>query len=248
MIKNKTIDIENHIIICGWQKKTPQIIKELHAREEYVDTRFVVISDRKDFENLDLKRRGLSSEGVILCEGDFTDPAVLRSVNIEKASTSIILPDWSRNRSSRDIDARTVLTALTIEKLNPNIYSCAELLDLVYESHMRMGKVDQVIRGGYFSGLITAQAAIDGNLIPYLKKFLPADSDHDFQNIPLPAFLIDQEFGTVLQKLRYDSNTLPVGVKTEEGKLIINPENYILKPGDILVGFVNRKKNNSKQP
>lgn len=238
----KISDLKDHIIICGWQKKTPQIIKELHAREEYSKTHMVIISDMEKFRDTAIESFALTSEFVIFIEGDFTDPGILRAVNIEKARTAIILPDWSGNRSSRDVDARTVLTSLTIEKLNPDIYSCAELIDLVYESHMRMGHVDQIIRGGYFSGLITAHAAINENLLPFLKEFLPCDSENDFQNIEIPHSLMGKEFDMAINKLEEEKNILPIGVKTIEGELIINPMSYILKQGDILVGFVKRNK------
>mgnify|MGYP000864037676 FL=1 len=241
IMRKTSFDIlENHIIICGWEQKTPQIIKELQASAEYKNADIVLISDREDFMNMDLKRLNIKTDRIYLMQGDFTDPNILRKANINSAKIAIILPDRSGERNNRDIDARTVLTALTIEKLNHTVYSCAELLDSEYESHMRMGNVNEVILGGYYSGLIAAHAAMNENIVPFIRNIVPSQAENKFQNIQLPEDLIGKEFGEVITELRKKQKTLPVGVKTSEGELIINPSEYIMKKGDYLIGLVNK--------
>jgi len=241
IMKKTSFDIlENHIIICGWEQKTSQIIKELQASAEYKNSDIVLISDREDFMNMDLQRLNIKTDRIYLMQGDFTDPNILRKANINTAKIAIILPDRTGERNNRDIDARTVLTALTIEKLNHTVYSCAELLDSEYESHMRMGNVNEVLLGGYYSGLIAAHAAMNENLVPFIKNIVPSQSEHKFQNIQLPEDLIGKEFGEVIESLRKKQKTLPVGVKTSGGELIINPSEYIMKEGDYLIGLVSK--------
>jgi len=239
--------LKNHMIICGWQEKTPQIIKELMASEEYGRTDIIVISDKEDFTCMDLNRIGIDRPCVYLIEGDFTDPAVLKKARIDVAKIAIILPDRSCKRSNRDIDARTVLTALTIEKLNSSVYSCVELLDPEYESHMAIGNVDQVIVGGYYSGLIAAQSAINEYIIPFLKSLLPSESENKLQNIPLPPELTGKEFGEAIKFFRKKEGTLIMGVRLFEGELILNPKNYFLKGGDYLLGIVNKDTRGEKE-
>ena len=241
IMRKTSFDIlENHIIICGWEQKTLQIIKELQASSEYKNSDIVLISDRENFMNMDLQKPGIKTDRIYLMQGDFTDPNILRKANINTAKIAIILPDRTGERNNRDIDARTVLTALTIEKLNQTVYSCAELLDAEYESHMRMGNVNEVILGGYYSGLMAAHAAMNENIIPFIKNILPSQSENKFQNIRLPEDLIGKEFGDVIEELRKKQKTLPVGVRTAEGELIINPQNYIMKKGDYLIGLVSK--------
>ncbi|MEQ8187468.1 MAG: NAD-binding protein [Candidatus Eremiobacterota bacterium] len=232
--------LENHIIICGWERKTLQIIKELQSSPDYKNSDIVLISDRENFINMDLQKPGVKTDRIYLMEGDFTDPNILRKANIMTAKIAIILPDKSGDRNNRDIDARTVLTALTIEKLNHNVYSCAELLDPEYESHMKMGNVNEVILGGYYSGLIAAHAAMNENIVPFLKNILPSQAENKFQNIQIPENLIGKEFGEVISELRKIKKALPVGVKTSGGELIINPSEYIMKEGDYLIGLVSK--------
>jgi len=233
--------LEKHIIICGWWPETTErVVKELQAAEEYSYTNILLISDKKDFAATNLKNLGIKTGRVFLIEGDFTDPAVLKRANISTAKIAIVLADKSGGRSNRDMDARTVLTALTVERLNPDVYTCAELLDPEYESHMAIGQVDQVVVGGYFSGLIAANAAMNKNLIPFLYGTLPSKAGNRFQTIILPGTLIGKEFGNVIDEMRNKLQTLPVGVKTEEGNIIINPEKYFMKQGDSLIGLVRK--------
>ena len=61
---------------------------------------------------------------------DFTKVATLEKAGIHRANTCIILSDMSQGRSVQDADARTILAALTVEKLNLDIYTCAEISTL----------------------------------------------------------------------------------------------------------------------
>lgn len=130
--------------------------------------------------------------------------------------------------------------ALTLEKLNSSVYSCAELLEEEYESHMKLGKVNEVIIGGYYSGLIAAHSAINENLVPLLKSILPARAEHKLDNIKISQDLVGKEFGEVIEQMRREKNTLPIGVKTATGALLINPGNYIIQQGDCIVGLVSK--------
>ena len=234
--------LEEHIIICGWQQKTPQIVKELLRVEEYEGTDIVIISDRENFLDINLDRIGINPTYVYLLEGDFTDPNILRKARIDVAKIAIILPDRSGKRSNRDIDARTVLTALTIEKLNSSVYSCVELLDPEYESHMTVGNVDQVIVGGYYSGLIAAHAPVNEYIIPFLDSLLPSHTDDKLQNISVEAEMYGKSFDKVLSEFRKERKILLMGVKTLKGELLLNPENYSLRPGDCLLGIAKIEK------
>ncbi len=52
----------------------------------------------------------------------------MEKARVHRANTCIILSDMSQGRSVQAADAWTILTALTVEKLNLDIYTCAELI------------------------------------------------------------------------------------------------------------------------
>jgi voltage-gated potassium channel len=237
--------LEEHIIICGWQERTPQIITELHRCEKYRRTNIVVISHARDFVNLDLDKYGVDASRVYLLEGDFTDPEILKKANIHTASIAIILPYWSEGRTRRDVDARTVLAALTIEKLNGDVYSCAELLDQEYESHMEIGNVNEVIIGGYYNGLIMAHAAINQDLVPFIKEILPAQAEHKLGNISMSDEFIGKKFEDAVQGMMASRKILPVGIRTEDGNLLLNPYGRVLQKSDYFVAIFNKKDKSS---
>ena len=69
---------------------------------------------------------------------DFTRVDALERVGAHRASTCVILSDTSNGRSEQDADARTILSALTVEKLNPEVYTCAELCNRSNGTHLQM--------------------------------------------------------------------------------------------------------------
>ena len=54
-------------------------------------------------------------------KGDFTRRETLDLAQIDTAASVIVLADTTMERAHQDIDARTVLASLAIEKINPNI-------------------------------------------------------------------------------------------------------------------------------
>ena len=228
--------LEEHVIICGWEDITPQIIKELQSDEKYKRSRnIVIISDDKDFTNTDLNKFDIDPSCIYLIEGDFTDPEILQKARIKYAEIAIILPDWTEGRSKRDIDARTVLTALTIEKLNPDVYSCAVILDKEYESHMRMGQVNEIIIGDYYNGLITAHAAHNKNLVPFIQSIIPSKAAHKLSEKKICQKYIGKKFESILTDYRKEYKNLPVGIKNPNGKMLINPSDYTIAENDIII-------------
>lgn len=55
------------------------------------------------------------------------------------------MSDQSTSFSNMEIDSRTVMAVLTIEKLNRNIYTAAELLDEKFEKYLEIAHCDEVI-------------------------------------------------------------------------------------------------------
>ena len=102
---------EGHTILCGWNSHALQIVKELEASGHPV----VVICTKRPPE--------LKNSTMPVVEGDCSADDVLKKAGVETATSAIILAEDAGRLPADTVDARSILTALAVESLRPEIYS-----------------------------------------------------------------------------------------------------------------------------
>ena len=208
------------------------IIREYRASSQLKRVQVAVISE------LDLEEAGVPADlksQIFYLHDDFTRIAALERAGIERAKTCIILADVSNGRSEQDADARTILSALTVEKINPNVYTCAELLNRHYGSHLSMGKVNDYVVSGDYSAYLLAQSAMNRGLMGVLGELLTYQHGQEFYRQPILPEWRGKSFTELLLLLREQHDSILVAVHTLEGKQLINPRDYHFVDGDEIV-------------
>jgi voltage-gated potassium channel len=128
-------DLENHMIICGWNRKAEIIVREAFAARKENPMQIVVIAKLEGGTIPHIPDPALRAH-VQFLNDDFTKVSALEKAGVKRAATVILLSDTEKGRNERDADARTILAALTVEKLNPKAYTCAELNRREYAQHL----------------------------------------------------------------------------------------------------------------
>jgi voltage-gated potassium channel len=222
---------QDHVILCGWNNQAEIIIRELRASPGRESTPIVVITSGTRDQLLlppDL------DANVSFYFDDFTRITVLEKVGIHRASTCIILADTQGGRSDQDADARTILAALTVEKLNPDVYTCAELLNRSYGSHLQMGRVNDYVVSGEHGAFLLAQAAMNRGLMDVFSELLTYQRGTSSIGSSCPTILRAIVPGTV-RRIEKRHNAVLVSVHTADGQMFVNPPDYIFRAGDQIV-------------
>ncbi|MEC9094973.1 MAG: ion transporter [Planctomycetota bacterium] len=225
-------DVEDHIIICGWNTKTEIIIKEFKASGRSKHKPIVVIAD------LDLAQQGIPPEitkEFIFIRDDFTRVTALERAQIGRAQTCIILADISNGRSEQDADARTILSALTCESLNPAVYTCAELLNRSYGGHLNLGRVNDYVVSGEYAGYMLAQAAMNHGLMSVLDELLTHQHGQVFFRVQAPDDWDGKDYLECMIELKKKHNATLVAVQHKNGEMNVNPDEHVFEKGDEIV-------------
>lgn len=149
-------DLENHIVVCGWNRSGGVLLEEIQAHLDMKNRPIAVVAESRPEFSDEIE----ANPRIIFVEGDYTRVDVLKRARVEVASSAILLADRTNpNRSDQDRDARTILAALMIEKLHPGIFTCAELLSRNNEVHLRMAGIEEVVIGDEYSATILATSA-----------------------------------------------------------------------------------------
>lgn len=225
-------DLEGHLIICGWNRKAEIIVREYDAAKRDDPMPVVVIAKlegQPTFADPNLRKR------VLFLDDDFTKVSALQKANVAKATTCIVLSDTARGRNERDADARTILAALTVEKLNPACYTCAELNRREYAQHLTLGAVDDYVVGGEHSAFLLAQAALNRGTLNVFSELLSYEYGHKFCRIQVPKDFVGKPFVDAFVDMKKKKNVTLVAVMDEKGKSHINASERVLEKTDSLV-------------
>lgn len=222
------MDLEDHIVICGWNRAMNLLLEVLQNSEEYKNKSIVLVAEYEDDEPeslLDPHHVSYISM-LYVVRGDFTRTDILERAGVERASEAIILADKCKHRSDQDRDARTILAALLIEKINPEIFTCVEILNRENAAHIKFAGVEEVLVTDDYAGPILANAQRTRGLIPMLDELFNPSVGNQFYKIDFPPSWIGKTIGDVFQVLKseYNATLISLEVLTEEGPSVeVNP-------------------------
>jgi voltage-gated potassium channel len=219
--------LTRHLVICGWNNRVPLVLEEvLSAEREFA---IVIVADLAETPPEVARLDGAGR--VFFVRGDFTRPEVLEQARIHHAERAILCSDSTKERSDQDRDARTVLAALMIERMNPTIHTCAELLNRQNEYHLRMAGVEEVVVTSEAGGHHLALAALHAGLSKVVQELLTVKQGQALCKLKVPDGLRGATFAIALERLKREQDALLIGLevrgqdgaKAEGYQLLVNP-------------------------
>lgn len=223
-------ELNKHILICGFSAKAAILANEFLLDPAFKDAEILLVSEKA---NLDvIKKRGIKTDRISVLNEDFTRMETLKQAGVERAIAAVILSEHGENRTTRDIDARTILAALTIERLNPTIHTSAEIYNEEYSTHLKMGGVEDVVIQGEVSGKLLARIAMHEGLLAFFKDLLSRESGHTLTFIDPPQEVIGLTCKEAIAIIYSELGFTMVGIKPKKQELKINPAGHVINSTD----------------
>ncbi|NLF95950.1 MAG: hypothetical protein GX569_04365 [Candidatus Riflebacteria bacterium] len=223
-------ELNKHILICGFSAKAAILANEFLLDPAFKDAEILLVSEKASLDSL--KARGIQTDRISMLNEDFTRMETLKKAGVERAVAAVILSEHGENRTTRDIDARTILAALTIEKLNPKIHTSAEIYNEEYASHLKMGGVEDVVIQGEVSGKLLARISMHEGLLAFFKDLLSRESGHTLTFIEPPQEVIGLTCSDAIAIIYRELGFTMVGIKPQKEPLKINPNGHVIDSSD----------------
>ena len=211
------VNIKNHIILCGWNRNADKIIDSIQYLAEATRKNIVLINDLDEEEIARLKTRYRKIR-LHFVVGDFTSEQVLEKANLEAAETVIIIPS-DINDSIQNPDDKTILAALTIKGLEPNIRLIAYLHDRENLTHIKRANADEVVISDDFGAYMLASHVMNPGIPQTVNRLLDNVSKNRFKRVDIPSEFIGKPFDNLFNHFRKKNNSILVGVFSEEENL-----------------------------
>ncbi|HBB35311.1 MAG TPA: cag pathogenicity island protein Cag26 [Cyanobacteria bacterium UBA8803] len=222
----RSYNFENHIILCEWNARSRAILKELRLDAQTAKMPIVLIA------NLD--RKPLEDPNLFFIQGNVSDETLNRA-NLVKASTVIILGDDSLDDTARD--AKVILSTLTIESINSQVYTIVELVNEGYIQTCKRAKADEIIVSSELSSMLISQATLNHGITKVISDLLSSQDGNQLYKIAIPPSKVGSSFVEVLIYMKEVYQSIVLGVqKGSEGEVISNPPaDYHLEDNDYLI-------------
>jgi voltage-gated potassium channel len=219
----------NHLLICGWNPKGIEIIRELRAKE---------VEDRREIVILaDVETAPVEQDDVTFVRGNPNHAEDLLRAGLDRVSTVIILAD-ATNASDEpdDLDARSLLTTLAVEAVNGDAYSCVEVVKSENRQHFERTRADELVVTAELTGSLLAASARTHGLTAVIADLLTHPEGQELYRVPVPNELVGHTVREALEVLKDEYNSLLVGVYVAEACTVNPPGTDVLSgDGDLLV-------------
>lgn len=224
----KSVKCSDHIIICGWNPLGEHVIRELKYEVDTNRTAIVIL------ENLD--ESPVSDPEILFVHGNEDCPEALLKAGADRAKVAIILADFENKNHSvdkDDIDARTVLTALAVRGLNPDIKIAAEILDPKNIPHVKRAEVSEILVSGVLGGSLLARSALHHGLTDVVHDLATSGEGSQIYKIKAPSHLVGLSYGDAVSRLQTDEEMTIIALQSGE-KIVTNANGEKIADGDSL--------------
>ncbi len=231
------LNIQNHIILCGWNKEGNQILEALEHLMHGEKGDVVLINDltEDDINHLKNSFRGVRIHYVA---GDFTQETILERANLRKANTVVIIPN-EINAQTVNADEKTIFATLTIKSLEPNVRVVAYLTDRDNLTHIKRANADEVVISDDFGAFMLASHVMDPGIPQAVNRLMDSQSRSHFTRVDIPSEFVGKSYDSLFDYYRKKHGWVLVGVFSEEENLGIGA--ILSSDSSALDAFIERK-------
>jgi len=209
----KTKMVKDHLIICGYNKNVPELIKNLTHTSVIRKKRRHIILLAELGESNPLYRHGLDNERIGYINGSATKRDDLLRANLATADIAVIVAD----EGADDPDASNILKILTVEKYCKelveegkrkklrDIYTVAEIDDISNYQLARDANVDEVVGFGGLKSKILAQSILNPGVSCFINEIFTFNELNETYSITvgeLNGLLKGHTYDEILHGLR----------------------------------------------
>ena len=217
-------DLEGHIILCEWNDRTREILRDLRTDSRSSRSPILLLAD--------IETKPIEDEHLYFVRGEVTEENLTRAC-IEKAATVVIVGDRRMDYTARD--AKAVLSTLTVETMNPDVYSIVELASENNVRHCERAHANEIIVGAEFSSRLISSATLDHGITKILSEILSAQYGNDLITVPVPPSLGGCPFLKLFSEMKRDQGMIVLAIQPH------GRDEVVTNPGaDVLVGADDR--------
>lgn len=226
-------ELRGHTLVFGWNPSGPTLIRELIHPVHGARQRIVLVTEGPAPDDVPLE--DLDPRRFFHHTGDYTRIEVLEAVGVVHADKVLLLHDTTIPRSEQDRDARTVLAALTVERMAPDIFAIAELSSRQAEPMLRRAGVEEIVVGDWYAGTILGAASYNVGLVGILDEILSHRHGNAFHTMNLPKGFAGRPVSALRQHLHETHDATLIALHTPDDRVVNPPSDDVVPERALLI-------------
>lgn len=187
-----TEQLKDHFVICGWTEDMEQLLLHILEFNQHLDSSQIVIIAHVDEATREGVRAHPKLHNIGFIVGEYYSEAQLWRAAPERARKVLILADRSISPSGQvptpvEIDARTIMTAMSLSTIARGTMIAAEILDPKMTQYLRIAGVSEVIYSREYSRLLIGNASGGTGVVNILYDLLDPSTPSKISTLPIPT-------------------------------------------------------------
>jgi len=240
----ETIKEKNHIVICGWNQYTEEVLLWLNTYGDEKDPTIVLVNELP-VDDIDALKLKYDKYNLQVIRGNYVHEDVLLRAGIRRAKFALIMADLSGLHAKERADERTILTVLTIKSLAPKLKIVAEIIDGENKPHLKRANVDEIIVRGEHVGSLLASAVSYPGLTRVFSNILSRDDKNKLRKAEIPGQYIGKTFKELSEYYREKKNAILIGLLKEKKSMKL--EDMLSDDTSVIETFIREKIIESKK-
>lgn len=228
----KAVKTRGHYLVCGWNDHG---ISTLSALREGVRKSMIPIVLLADLEE-----KPVDDDHIIFVRGNQVSEKDLIRANAGEARAALLLADVAGGGGKGDIDARTVLSALTLRALAENIPITAEALEPENVYHLKMAGVDEILDSNTMAGNLLARSALHYGLIGIVSELVEFGGARRVYKVPVSNEMVGREYGQIVSDMQAECDCALVAIDSG-GRIGQKRRSDLAEKGESLLVFADKK-------
>jgi voltage-gated potassium channel len=217
----ETVKEKDHIVICGWNQHTEEVLQGL-TNFVTAKERGIVLINELSVDEVDALKLKYAKYNLKFLRGNYVHEDVLLRANVTKAQFALIMADTSGSHAKDRLDERTTLAALAIKSLAPSIKTIAELLDGENKPHLKRANVDEIIIRGEHIGSLLASAINSPGIPRLFSSMLSLGDSNKLWRAEIPKQYVGRTFGELFRHYREKQQAILIGFLQEKKYVRLN--------------------------
>jgi voltage-gated potassium channel len=221
-------EMDDHLILCNWDSRGLDWIREVHSRIFQQRKRpVVIIHDQPERIDLPDKADEAAFSDVYIVKGDPTNEIILRRAKVQRAYSVVILAD---EREGKHADGKSILTCIALRGIcregeTPNV--AVECRDPANRKHLLRAGADDIISSDELGLRMLARAALFHGMSRVYQELLTVGRDaNELYLVPVPEDLVGMEFAEVsnlfVHRREDRLSCILMGIQRDD-EMILNP-------------------------
>lgn len=159
-----TARLKDHFIVCGWKDDIHELLHHILDFNPGLDASNIVLVANLPASAVTGLHETPRLEKLQVVVGDYFQAATLTRAAPERARKVLILADRTPNANGQvpsitEVDARTIMTAMTLSSVARGTLVAAEILDSKMDQYLKIANVNEIIYSREYNRLLLGNAS-----------------------------------------------------------------------------------------